>query len=96
MELNNYTILKKYSAKEITAEKANEMLESIGSELRVDENRNKIIDPKTEGLLDTGTGTVDKVTIKDGKITSCDCGEMIAYCYYNGEVYKVEGNVLMY
>lgn len=46
------------------------------------------------GFLDTGTGSLDLVEIKDGELVNCDCGDMRAYVYYKGKCYNVNGKKL--
>ena len=46
------------------------------------------------GLLDTGTGTLDKVEVRDGHLVGCDCGEMYALCMIAGKVFPVKGAAL--
>ena len=46
------------------------------------------------GLLDTGTGSLDKVQVKDGHLVDCDCGEMYALCMFAGKVFPVKGAAL--
>ena len=47
------------------------------------------------GLLDTGTGSLDKVRVKDGRLVNCDCGEMYALLLIAGRRYEVRGTVLV-
>ena len=46
------------------------------------------------GLLDTGTGTLDKVRVESGRLTDCDCGNMPALVTLAGRTYEVRGRVL--
>ena len=46
------------------------------------------------GLLDTGTGSLDKVLVRDGHLVGCDCGEMYALCMIAGKVFPVKGAAL--
>lgn len=43
------------------------------------------------GLLDTGTGTLDPVQVRDDELVDCDCGEMPAFVCLKGDWYAVEG-----
>lgn len=46
------------------------------------------------GLLDTGTGTFDKVKVQNGRLVNCDCGSMRAMCIMAGRAYDVKGDSL--
>lgn len=46
------------------------------------------------GLLDTGTGSLDKVEIRDGKLVNADLGAMAALVIVAGHTYAVQGSVL--
>ena len=56
----------------------------------------------THGLMDTGTGTLDKVEIADGHLVGGPINEvqpdgsvnMAAYVYFNGHRYAVRGDAL--
>ena len=91
-------ILNKYTAGEATVEETNKALEEINSNVRLDPHKNDLtadeIKNGTAGLLDTGTGSMDKVYISDGHI-STDCGQMPALCWVAGKVYHVHGTELV-
>ena len=73
-------IINDYITGEKTLEEANDALVSIGAGVKLDPERNTI-KPGEEadfGLLDTGTGTLDKVKIFGGRLVNCDCGSMPA------------------
>ena len=95
--MNVTEILRKYTTGEYDANQTNEALKEAGSDLYVNPGKNVILPDErtTHGLLDTGTGSLDKVEIKDGHMVNCDCGEMPAFCYFNGKTYKVNGTELM-
>lgn len=90
-------ILKKYTAGEMDLEEANKALKEAGASFHLDPDRNTITDEEraTHGLLDTGTGTLDKVEIKDMHLVNMDCGEMYALCIFDGKTYKVRGTELV-
>ena len=46
------------------------------------------------GLLDTGTGSMDKVEVRNGELVNCDVGTMPADFYFGGKVYAVHGRKL--
>ena len=89
-------IILKYKNGEATLEETNAALKEIESGLRYDPDKN-VIHPgeeETFGLLDTGTGSLDKVEIRDGELVNMDCGEMYALCIFNGKTYRVHGKKL--
>lgn len=90
---NNTEVIKQYTAGEITLEEANAKL--VGIKLNPEKNTIKPEEVGHYGLLDTGTATLDKVEVKDGKLVNCDCGEMYALCIFNGKTYKVKGDTLV-
>lgn len=89
-------ILAEYTAGESTEAEANAALKEAGSDLYIDEAKNALQPGEEErfGLLDTGTGTLDKVEIDNYTLVNCDCGGMKALCYFNGDVYNVQGTRL--
>ena len=90
-------ILVKYTKGEYDANEANKALAEAGADLYVNPGKNVILPDErtTHGLLDTGTGSLDKVEVKDGHLVNCDCGEMYALCIFNGKTYKVKGTKLV-
>lgn len=56
-------ILRDYGDGKITIEEANEKLAAAGSNVHLDPNK------PGNAMLDTGTGTLDPVTVVDGKLT---------------------------
>lgn len=90
------TILCEYTKGKLSLEETNAELEKTRSPIRIDPERNKITDPETQGLLDTGTGTMDRVTVRDWEIMNCDCGSMTAFCFYKGRAYVVDGTLLLH
>ena len=105
-EIND--ILSKYTSGEATLEETNAALEAAGINLRIELGKNKLTEAEIAetvvgetpaeangmGLLDTGTGTPDKVRVENGKLVDNDVGEMYALCIIGGKVYHVEGNTL--
>lgn len=92
-------ILNKYTAGEATLEETNAALKEAGANFHLNPGKNEI-KPGEEanyGLLDTGTGSFDKVEINPETMTmvNCDCGETYALCIYNGKTYKVQGAKLV-
>lgn len=104
-------ILRRYTSGEFTAEQVNAELANIGvDQYHLDAEKNKItaeeqaatslglFPPSTVngfGLLDTGTGTLDKVEVRAGQLANMDCGVLHALLYIGGEMYKIEGKKLV-
>lgn len=107
--MNITEIIGKYTSGEATLDETNAALKEAGSGLHLDPNKNKLTEEEIRattigtypdqangyGLLDTGTGSLDKVEVKNGELTSCDCGSMYALCVIAGRTYKVEGTKLV-
>ena len=104
-----YEILSKYTAGEITVYEANKMLVDIGAIVYLDPEKlglsqseidetvvgEAAVDATGMGLLDTGTGNLDKVFVQDGKLADIDCGSMSALCIIGGKTYRVQGDTLV-
>ena len=86
-----------YTAGEKTLEEANAALYEVRAGFHLNPERNTIKEDEIGrfGLLDTGTATLDKVEIKDGKLVNNDMGSMYALCLFNGKTYRVIGDKLM-
>ena len=83
-------IISDYTAGETTLEEANAALTELGAGVLLDPEKN-VIHPGEEdrfGLLDTGTGTLDKVEIRDGRLVH-GVGGMYALLCWKGSWYKV-------
>ena len=96
--MNNITeIIGKYTAGETTLEDTNKALKEAGAAFHLDPDRNTIADDERQhfGLLDTGTGSLDKVEIEGMKLKNMDVGDMYALCTFNGKTYKVKGTKLV-
>lgn len=89
-------IIAKYTAGKATLEETNADLKLLGVDLRIDLKANAIQPDEVGkyGLLDTGTGTLNKVAVKDGKLVDTNCGEMHAICIFDGRLYTVVGDEL--
>lgn len=88
-------ILRKYTAGELTTEQAIAELKVTGAKFHLEPGKNEI-KPGEEGkfgLLDSGTVTLDKVEVKDGKLVH-GMGDAFALCYFNGKKYEVRGTEL--
>lgn len=102
-------ILRKYTTGEFDANQTNEELFKIGSKVHIDPGKNVLTKEEIEnttigsfanmangwGLLDTGTGSLDKVEVRNGELVNMDCGEMYALCIIAGRMYRVKGKVLV-
>ena len=110
MKNNNINeTLRKYTAGEITLEQANEDLKKAEAGFHLDPNKNVLTEEEKRattigcypdqangfGMLDSGTGTMDKVQVKDGHLVGCDMGESYALCIIGGKVYEVRGTELV-
>lgn len=89
-------ILRKYTDGQLSLQEANAALKECRAGFHLDPQRNYIHPGEKDlyGLLDTGTGTLDKVRVRDGKLSNADCGAMPATCTYNGKLYRVHGDEL--
>lgn len=101
-------IIAKYTAGKATLDETNADLKELGVDFRLNPNKNiltadeianthvgKVPNKITGyGLLDTGTGTLDKVEVNHGKLVGNDVGEMYALCIIGGKVYHVKGDTL--
>ena len=83
-----------YAQGELTLEECNAKLRELGHPVMVDPDRPKLTPEMIEagwGLLDTGTGTLDPVQVRDDELVDCDCGEMPAFVCLKGSWYEVKG-----
>lgn len=89
-------ILRKYTNGQMSLQEANAALKECRAGFHLDPQRNYIHPGEKDlyGLLDTGTGTLDKVRVRDGKLSNADCGAMPATCTFNGKLYRVHGDRL--
>lgn len=90
-------IIRKYTAGEATLEETNAALKEYKTGLQLNPEKNVIHADEVGrfGLLDTGTGSLDKVEVKDGHLVNADCGEMFALCMFAGKTYTVKGTALV-
>ena len=101
-------ILNKYTAGQTTLEETNAALAEMGAGIHLEPGKNELTAEETAaakadtaatangyGLLDTGTGSLDKVLVKDGHLVDCDCGEMYALCMIAGKTFRVQGTALV-
>lgn len=101
-------IINKYTTGEATLEETNAALVELGTDIHLEPGKHELTAEETAaakadtaatangyGLLDTGTGTLDKVQVENGRLVDCDCGEMYALCMIAGHTYKVQGAALV-
>lgn len=101
-------IIGKYTAGEVTLEHTNKALADIGAGFHLEPGKNILTEEEKRattvgyypeqangyGLLDTGTGSLDKVQVKNGQLVGCDCGNMYALFSIAGKTYRVKGSAL--
>ena len=101
-------IIGKYTAGEATLEHTNKALADIGAGFHLEPGKNILTEEEKRattvgyypeqangyGLLDTGTGSLDKVQVKNGQLVGCDCGNMYALFSIAGKTYRVKGSAL--
>ena len=101
-------IIAKYTDGKATLEEANGALKEVNAGFHLDPLRNtftgeELLKTKADtaetangfGLLDSGTGTLDKVEVRNGELVNCDMGESYALVIIAGHTYQVKGNVLV-
>ena len=95
--MTNTEIILAYTAGEKTLEEANAALAANGAGYHLNPEKNTINPDEVGrfGLLDTGTGSLDKVEVVDGKVLGFDAGNMVADVLFNGKTYRVQGDTLV-
>lgn len=113
--MNTKEIFEQYTAGEITTEEANAALKEAGAGYHLEPGKNDLTEEEIRsttigtypdmangwGLLDTGTGTVDKVRVDCGRIPFAvnklmEDGSVnsTVLCYIAGRLYCVKGDTL--
>ena len=101
-------IIRSYSKGAISLDAANAALKDAGAAIHIDPHRtdltpeevlhtttgNTPAEANGWGLLDTGTGSLDKVEVGGGQLANMDCGQMHALCIIGGKTYQVKGDTL--
>ena len=100
-----FEIISKYTSGEITLEQVNEELKKMKAGFYLDPVKNVLtpdeINNGTAGLLDTGTGTLDKVVVDPEKmelahavneVNADGATNMYAVCISKGKTYEVKGH----
>ena len=104
--MNAYKILNQYSNGEISLEEANNALKKMNTGFHLDPAKNDLtaeeIKNGTAGLLDTGTGSFDKVRIINGElefevnqVNPDGTVNMVAFVLMMGKTFRVEGKKLI-
>ena len=94
-------IIRAYSNGEKTLEETNAALKEKGAGFYLDPSKHELTDEEiqngTAGLMDSGTGTMDKVQIdpETMELVNADMGDAFALCIYGGNTYEVKGKKLI-
>lgn len=109
-------ILRDYTAGKLDAQQANQELKKMGAPVRLQPGRNEITEAEQQatrvgdtpdqaegyGLLDTGTGSMEKVHVHRGRLEHAvnqvqldGTVNMLAYVLIGGKRYAVRGDVLV-
>ena len=98
MTTNTTEIIAAYTMGNIGLEEANRRLAEAGAGFTLDPDRCKLTPEKiAQGyrLLDTGTGSLDVVQVRDGLLVDSDMGEMAAFVLMDGKWHEVKGSKVM-
>ena len=99
--MTNIEILRAYSNGEITLDNANKELRERKAPFHLDPQKNLFTPEEilngSAGLLDSGSGSFDKVMIdpETMELINCDMGESYAMCIVKGQSYEVKGKKLV-
>ena len=91
-------IIATYTMGGISLEEANRRLAEAKAGFVLDPDRCKLTPEMIEqgwGLLDTGTGTLDPVQVRDNELLDNDMGDMPAFVCLKGTWYEVKGNKII-
>ena len=91
-------IINAYAMGEITLDECNRRLREQGHPVMLDPNRNKLTpEMAAQGYcyLDTGTGSLDVVQVKNVRLVDNDMGEMAAFVLMDGKWHEVKGNKVL-
>lgn len=106
--MNINEIIGEYTNGEATLEETNTALKDAGAGLHLEPGKNTLTEAEMRattvghypeqangfGLLDSGTGTMDKVEVRNGCLVGLDMGESYAEIHIAGKLYYIEGNLL--
>lgn len=107
--VNIAEIIGKYTSGEATLEETNQALKDAGSMVTLEPGKNELTEEEIcgttigqypdmangWGLLDTGTGSYDKVEVRNGELINCGCGTMKAMICMAGRWYYVDDTTLV-
>lgn len=85
-------IMTAYTAGKKSLKETNAALKDAGAGFCLDPMHNKLTAEKIDagyGLLDSGTGSLDVVQVKSGKLVNADCGGMYALVWLKNKMYHV-------
>ena len=85
-------IMTAYTSGKKSLEDTNAALKAAGAGFHLDPMHNKLTAEKIAagyGLLDSGTGSLDVVQVKSGKLVNADCGGMYALVWLKNKMYHV-------
>lgn len=91
-------IINAYAMGEITLDECNRRLREQGHPVMLDPNRCKLtLEMAAQGwcYLDTGTGSLDVVQVKNGYLVDNDMGDMAAAVLLNGKWHTVKGQKVL-
>ena len=91
-------IIAAYTIGNISLEEANRRLAEAQAGFVIDPARCKLTPEMIEQgwcLLDTGTGTLDPVQVRDNELVDNDMGDMPAFVCLKGTWYEVKGNKII-
>ena len=91
-------IIADYTMGGISLEEANRRLSEAKAGFVLDPDRCKLTREMIDhgwGLLDTGTGTLDPVQVRDNELVDNDMGDMPAFVCLVGTWYEVKGNKII-
>lgn len=85
-------IMTAYTSGKKSLEETNTALKEAGADFYIDPMHNKLTAEKIAagyGLLDSGTGSLDVVQVRNGKLVNADCGGMYALVWLKNKMYHV-------
>lgn len=85
-------IMTAYTSGKKSIEDTNAALKEAGADFYIDPMHNKLTAEKIDagyGLLDSGTGSLDVVQVRNGKLVNADCGGMYALVWLKNKMYNV-------
>ena len=92
-------VISAYAHGELTLEECNRRLKELGCATLRDPLEPKITPEMVKQgycLLDTGTGSLDVVQVRDGQLVDSDMGEMAANVLLKGKWYEVKGKTVIF